>query len=121
MRRMFRDPRWQQAMLAKPLEERRTYARNARAESKSRTASKAEYIMDVNQGAVETAMREHGVRRLIHGHTHRPAVHRFQSGGKIMERVVLGDWYEQLSCLRWEPAGGRLQDPRVKDEDAAAD
>jgi UDP-2,3-diacylglucosamine hydrolase len=121
MRRMFHDPRWQQAMLAKPLEERRAFARSARAESKSRTAAKAEYIMDVNQGAVETVMRKHGVRRLIHGHTHRPAVHRFQSDGKAMERVVLGDWYEQLSCLRWESTGGRLQDPRVKDGDAAAD
>jgi UDP-2,3-diacylglucosamine hydrolase len=121
MRRMFHDPRWQQATLAKPLEERRAFAKSARAESKSRTAAKAEYIMDVNHGAVEAVMREHGVQRLIHGHTHRPAVHRFQSGGKTMERVVLGDWYEQLSRLRWEPVGGRLDDPRVKDQDAAAD
>jgi UDP-2,3-diacylglucosamine hydrolase len=121
MRRTFRDPRWQQAMLARPLAERRAFASNARAESKSRIAVKAEYIMDVNQQAVDAIMREHGVRRLIHGHTHRPAVHHFQSDGSTKERIVLGDWYEQLSCLRWNAGGGYLQDPRVKEQDAKAD
>jgi UDP-2,3-diacylglucosamine hydrolase len=37
---------------------------------------------------------------LIHGHTHRPAIHRFDLDGKPVERIVLGDWYEQGSVLR---------------------
>ena len=57
--------------------------------------------MDVNQGAVVAAMRKHGVRTLIHGHTHRPATHRFDLDGQAAERIVLGDWYEQSSVLTW--------------------
>jgi UDP-2,3-diacylglucosamine hydrolase len=55
--------------------------------------------MDVNQQAVESAMRARGVRRLIHGHTHRPATHKFELDGHNAERIVLGDWYEQSSVL----------------------
>jgi len=119
VRTMFRDPAWQRSFLAKSLDERRAFAARARTESKVQTATKAEYIMDVNPGAVEKALREHGVTRLLHGHTHRPAVHRFQAGGREAQRIVLGDWYEHASCLRWERSGGRLQDPRVSDGTAA--
>ena len=56
--------------------------------------------MDVNQSAVAAAMRKHEVHRLIHGHTHRPAVHRFDLDGASTERIVLGDWYEQDSVVR---------------------
>lgn len=113
VRRMLRDPAWQKEYLAKPLTERRAIAAHAREESKKHTAGKAEYIMDVNQGAVERVMREHGVRRLIHGHTHRPAVHHFKADGRDMERVVMGDWYEQASRLTWDKDGGTLLDRRV--------
>ncbi len=115
VRRMLRDPAWQKDYLAKPLPERRAIAAHAREQSKLHTAAKAEYIMDVNQQAVETAMRQHGVSRMIHGHTHRPAVHRFKSNGRDMERVVLGDWYEQSSQLNWDKRGGMLSDRRVAD------
>lgn len=116
VRRMLRDPAWQQDYLAKSLTERRAIAAHARVESKKHTASQAEYIMDVNQKAVEDVMRQHGVTRLIHGHTHRPAVHRFKSSdGKKLERVVLGDWYEQSSKLAWDGKGGMLSDGRVPD------
>jgi UDP-2,3-diacylglucosamine hydrolase len=115
VRKMFRDPAWQKTFLAKSLDERRAFAARARTESKVQTATKAEYIMDVNQGAVEEAMRQHGVTRLIHGHTHRPAVHRFGAGGRDLTRIVLGDWYQHASSLRWERSGGRLDDPRVGD------
>lgn len=115
VRRMFHDPAWQRAFLAKSIAERRAFAAQARTESRSRTATKPEHIMDVNQQAVAAVMAKHGVRRLIHGHTHRPAVHRFRSHGEAMERIVLGDWYEQRSCLRWDKNGGRLEDSRVTD------
>jgi UDP-2,3-diacylglucosamine hydrolase len=99
-RAMVRDPRWQQQFLARPLVERRAFAAQARGESRKQTAEKSAEIMDVNSGAVVAAMRAHGVRKLIHGHTHRPATHRFDLDGAPAERIVLGDWYEQDSILR---------------------
>ena len=98
-RALVRDPQWQQAFLAKPLAERRAFAAQARGESRKHTASAKPEIMDVNQIAVEVTMRRHGVRRLIHGHTHRPATHHFDIDGRKAERIVLGDWYEQASSL----------------------
>ena len=115
VRRMLRDPAWQKDYLSKSLTERRAIAAHAREQSKLHTASKAEYIMDVNHKAVEDAMRKHGVTRMIHGHTHRPAVHRHTIDGRDLERIVLGDWYEQSSKLVWDEGGGRLQDARVPD------
>ena len=98
-RKLVRDPAWQRAFLAKPLAERRAFAAQARGESRKHTAMKPAEIMDVNQAAVEAAMRARGVRRLIHGHTHRPATHHFDTDGMKAERIVLGDWYEQASSL----------------------
>jgi UDP-2,3-diacylglucosamine hydrolase len=117
VRRMLRDPAWQKDYLSKSLTERRAIAAHAREQSKLHTAAKAEYIMDVNQKAVEEAMQKHGVTRMIHGHTHRPAVHRFKSDGKDRERIVLGDWYEQSSRLRFDESGGLLEDARVPNGD----
>jgi len=82
------------------LEARRAFAAKARSDSKSRTGRIDETIMDVNQGAVETAMRDAGVARLVHGHTHRPAVHDFTMNGTPAQRIVLGDWYDHGSVLR---------------------
>ena len=98
-RTLVRNPEWQRQFLAKSLTERRAFAAMARGESSRQTATKAPEIMDVNPDAVIAAMREHGVRRLIHGHTHRPATHRFELDGQAAERIVLGDWYEQGSVL----------------------
>jgi UDP-2,3-diacylglucosamine hydrolase len=44
-------------------------------------------------------LRQAGVTRMIHGHTHRPAIHDFTLDGKPAQRIVLGDWYEQGSVL----------------------
>ncbi|MEO5702304.1 MAG: UDP-2,3-diacylglucosamine diphosphatase [Gammaproteobacteria bacterium] len=105
IRLQVRDPAWQQALLALPLAQRVELARRYRLESQEKMRNKSEAIMDVDQAAVETIMREHGVRRLIHGHTHRPAVHDFYIDGEQAQRIVLGDWYEQGSAL-WCDAGG---------------
>ncbi len=99
-RALVRDPRWQQQFLAKPLAERRAFAAQARGESRKHTSAMKAEIMDVNQDAVAAALRAHGVTRMIHGHTHRPATHRFDLDGRPTERIVLGDWYEQDSVLR---------------------
>ena len=100
-RTLVRNPEWQRQFLSKPLVERRAFAAQARGESRKQTAMKAAEIMDVNQAAVEAALREHGVRRMIHGHTHRPATHRFELEGQSAERIVLGDWYEQSSVAKF--------------------
>jgi len=108
-RRLVRDPAWQADFLARPLAERRAIAAGLRETSRDRTGQKAPEIMDVNQAAVETIMREQGVHQLIHGHTHRPAIHEFELDGRPARRVVLGDWYEQGSLLRCNQSGCRLQ------------
>ncbi|MEO6800857.1 MAG: UDP-2,3-diacylglucosamine diphosphatase [Rhodanobacter sp.] len=102
VRRQVRTPDWQAQILSMPLEARRAFAAKAREDSKAHTGSTMESIMDVNAGAVASAMRSAGVTRLIHGHTHRPAVHRVDLDGKPAERIVLGDWYEHGSVLRVE-------------------
>jgi len=102
-RAVVRNPDWQKQFRARSLSERHAFAAQARAESVKHTAGAKPEIMDVNQGAVLAAMRKHGVRTLIHGHTHRPATHRFDLDGQAAERIVLGDWYEQSSVLTWPP------------------
>ncbi|TAN05447.1 MAG: UDP-2,3-diacylglucosamine diphosphatase [Rhodanobacteraceae bacterium] len=99
-RKQVRDPAWQAAFLARPLSERRAFAAQARDASRAHTSIADMAIMDVNQGAVERALREAGVARMIHGHTHRPATHDFILDGQPAQRIVLGDWYVQGSVLR---------------------
>ncbi|MEO5573345.1 MAG: UDP-2,3-diacylglucosamine diphosphatase [Gammaproteobacteria bacterium] len=105
VRRQIRTPDWTQAFLALPLAQRARLAKQYREESLKKTSGKSELIMDVDQTAVETVMRQYQVTRLIHGHTHRPAVHDFYLDGQPAQRIVLGDWYEQGSAL-WCDADG---------------
>lgn len=112
-RRQVHDPAWQKAFLARPLAERRAFAARARAASQTRNASKPDYLMDVNQREVERIMMKYGVTRLIHGHTHRPAVHRFTANDQKFMRIVLGDWYEQSSVLLVKENAFELHDRRV--------
>jgi UDP-2,3-diacylglucosamine hydrolase len=100
VRKQVRTPEWKAQVLAMPLEARRALAAKARQDSKAHTSSTMETIMDVNAKAVADTMHKAGVTRLIHGHTHRPATHRFQLDGQPAERIVLGDWYEHGSVLR---------------------
>lgn len=102
-RAVVRDPEWQRGFLAKSVAEREAIARNYRELSRQSTAAKRPEIMDVTPDAVAALLRAHGVRDLIHGHTHRPAEHVFDLGGAPARRVVLGDWYDQGSVLRCTP------------------
>lgn len=108
VRKRIRDPRFIQAFLAKPAAERDAVVRDYRAQSKAVTSQKAPEIMDVNAQTVGATLRAHEVRCLIHGHTHRPAHHRFELDGMAVERIVLGDWYDQGSVLRCDAAGCTL-------------
>ena len=91
-RTMARNPQWQQGMLAKPLEERRMIAQGMRMQSQGNNANKPENIMDVTPAEVVRVMEDAGVRHLIHGHTHRPAVHDVALKDGTGTRWVLGDW-----------------------------
>ncbi len=104
-----RNPETQRQFLAMGIEQRIAMARQFRDASRERTSHKASAIMDVNQQAVANVMRRHGVRQLIHGHTHRPAVHDFTLDGQPARRIVLGDWYEQGSVLVCDETGCRLE------------
>jgi len=108
LRTMTRNPHWQAAILAKSLTERQAIAAQARAASKAQSAMKSDAIMDVNASAIMDAFRTSGVATILHGHTHRPAIHELQLDGRNVRRIVLGDWYEQGSVLRWTPDGPSL-------------
>jgi UDP-2,3-diacylglucosamine hydrolase len=108
LRRQLREPKWQRDFLAKSLGERRSIAGELRQMSATEIAAKSEYIMDVSQATVERTMREFGVRRLLHGHTHRPGIHDFTIDGRPAQRIVLGAWYEQASFVRWDERGFTL-------------
>jgi UDP-2,3-diacylglucosamine hydrolase len=104
-RRTARDPAWQRDFLAKPLAARRATVEGLREKSKEVIGAKPAEIMDVNEDAVRDALRRHGVSRLVHGHTHRPGVHRLEVDGRRCERWVLPDWYGRGGYL--EIAGGK--------------
>jgi len=109
LRAMTRDPEWQAMMRRKSIAERVAIAAEARQESIARGASISEAIMDVNQAAVVATLREHDIAMMLHGHTHRPAVHAVDLGDRKATRIVLGDWYQQGSVVRWDENGPRLE------------
>ncbi len=106
----MRAASWQRRFLALPRVQRELLANEARAGSKRHTARTVPVIMDVNQAAVAAAFRATGVRRMIHGHTHRPAVHDLLVDGTSVQRIVLGAWYEQGSYLHYEDGKYQLLD-----------
>jgi UDP-2,3-diacylglucosamine hydrolase len=107
-----RDESVQRDFLALPLPLRRRLAGKARADSRAYTRGARQDIMDVNAEAVAALLRLADVDVLIHGHTHRPAVHRLQVDGRERTRIVLGDWYESGSCLALA-ADGRYETLRL--------
>ena len=114
-RAMVRNPVWQRDFLSRPLEVRRALAAQVREESRNRGQAMAPAITDVNAAAVESAFHEHGVPRMIHGHTHRPDIHRLEVNGERRERIVLGDWYTQGSVLRVGEDGVELSTLPLQD------
>jgi UDP-2,3-diacylglucosamine hydrolase len=110
-RAQTRDPRWQQDFLSQTLDARLAFAAQARAASKARygelqASGQSETITDVAPATVREWFRRYGVRCMIHGHTHRPAIH---DEGDGRTRIVLGDWYEQGSVLRVDANGMKLE------------
>jgi UDP-2,3-diacylglucosamine hydrolase len=109
LRTAVRAPAWQRRFLALPRATRELLANEARAGSRRHTSRTVPTIMDVNPAAVTAAFRAAQVRRMIHGHTHRPGVHDGEVDGEAAQRIVLGAWYEQGSYLRYESGSYQLR------------
>ena len=109
VRAMTRNPEWQAMMLAKSIEERIAFSIQARKDSMAHSNSVSAKIMDVNLEAVVATLRQHGTSIMLHGHTHRPAIHDVDLGNRLATRIVLGDWFEQGSVVRWDENGPRLE------------
>jgi UDP-2,3-diacylglucosamine hydrolase len=109
-RAQVRDPAWQSAVLAKPLEARVQMARQLRESSDAAKEGKEMSIMDVAPAAVEAAFREHGCDTMIHGHTHRPGRHEHVVDGRRCVRYVLPDWYGRGGYLEASADGIRTRD-----------
>ena len=111
-RAMVRSPSWQKTFLEKTIVERDGLAKLARYHSEDGKAQKSMEIMDVNPEEARKTIAHHDVEILIHGHTHRPAIHRIE-GREAAYRVVLetgrpspvdptdrrgGVWLSQIAC-----------------------
>jgi UDP-2,3-diacylglucosamine hydrolase len=107
LRSIVRAPAWQQRFLGLSLADRLLLANEVRAGSRAHITRSIPKIMDVNAATVTAAFKAARVRRMIHGHTHRPAVHDALVEGEPVQRIVLGAWYEQGSYLACE--GGRYE------------
>lgn len=91
-RRFSRNALAQSLFRLLPRGRRQRIAASLRARSDAGKRNKPEAIMDVNAQSVLQAMHHYGVKRLIHGHTHRPADHLLHMGTQRGERLVLADW-----------------------------
>ncbi|WP_154224405.1 UDP-2,3-diacylglucosamine diphosphatase [Marinicella rhabdoformis] len=103
-RLMLRNPAWQVEFLSKSIAERIAFAEQARKQSQEHTQGADMNIMDVNQNAIDALFEQHNVKQMIHGHTHRPAIHERND----TKRIVLGDWHKQASYLEYNDSGMSL-------------
>ena len=95
---LVRNALWQKEFLSKTIDERQDFARKARKESQKASATKTQQIMDVNENSVEHLFNETAATKILHGHTHRPAIHETRlprsqdTSSRDVQRIVLGDW-----------------------------
>ena len=109
-RAFVKDPARQRWFLGLPFFLRRAVVLWLRRKSRAATTSKTPMMMDVNAGAVAEALRRHGVRTMIHGHTHRPARHEVAVDGGASVRWVLPDWRDRACWLEVDADGARLRE-----------
>jgi UDP-2,3-diacylglucosamine hydrolase len=101
-RAQVRNPTWQAGFMSQPLAARKQFIAGLRLKSEAAKSGKTAEIMDVNAEAVAALIRDNGFPRLIHGHTHRPDVHRIDVDGHTCERWVLADWRDEVDPARGE-------------------
>lgn len=107
-RKKVHNPLIQKIFVALPLTWRLAIAARMRADSKASNSGKSLEVMDVNPQAVIHEMETNGVEWMIHGHTHRPAIHDVPLDGKTGHRAVLGAWHEQGSMIKVSADGVEL-------------
>ncbi len=108
MRRILRNPLTLWVLRTLPKSTRYKLARKLRNESRAQTRMKTNDIVDVTPEEVPKVMTQYGVRTLIHGHTHRPAIHKLQIGADAARRIVLGDWDKQGWAVQVDEQGFQL-------------
>lgn len=107
-RKKTRNKIIQKSFLFLSLKTRLSVANYLRKQSAQAISEKPAYIMDVNQDAVIAAMQKYNAYNLIHGHTHRPDIHRFTLDNKDAKRIVLGDWYATSTALSYGQEGFKI-------------
>jgi UDP-2,3-diacylglucosamine hydrolase len=110
-RSVVRNPIWQKDFLNFPISKREKIAGETKNASKDSKVKKTMEIMDVNDEAVLKAFDDNEIGIMIHGHTHRPNVHKISNDNRIFTRYVLGDWSKESAIiLKWDEAGIELLD-----------
>ena len=99
---------WQTMVKSLPLFVRKKIAADYRKKSAAATSMKSQDIMDVTPSEVVNCLQTYQSQLLIHGHTHRPAIHHLTANGEKAQRIVLGDWYEQGAWLKVTPSSIEL-------------
>jgi UDP-2,3-diacylglucosamine hydrolase len=117
-RRKTRNKFLQWCFLHLPVRYRQGISDKIKQKSREQKQSKSTMIMDVNQLEVSRLMQEYGVQYLIHGHTHRPAIHSFTLANKPAYRIVLGDWENKVSILKCNDQQFVLSDHRISASDS---
>lgn len=108
-RRQVRSVEWQQEFLARSLAERRQFAAQARAQSRDHTQTADAALLDADASAMQALLEAQQASVLIHGHTHRPAIHALHTNHGPALRIVLGAWHQQPSLLHVGATGLCLQ------------
>lgn len=98
-RKKVHTPWIQRLFLALPLFIRRRIAQKMRQNSRQASRMKAESIMDVNPQAVIKQLEHYHADWMIHGHTHRPAIHEIIHHDQHYFRGVLGAWHHEGSAF----------------------
>jgi len=112
-RRWTRSKILQWCFLHLPASYRQNISDKIKKKSRQQKQHKSALIMDVNQSEVSRIMKQFGVRQLIHGHTHRPAIHSLELEGQPAHRIVLGDWDNEISYLKCDEQKLKLVDHRI--------
>ena len=99
---------WQLLVKSLPLFIRKKKAADYRKKSAAATSMKSQDIMDVTETEVVLCLEKYHSQLLIHGHTHRPAIHNLNANNQSAQRIVLGDWYEQGAWLKVTPTSIEL-------------
>ncbi|WFE68427.1 UDP-2,3-diacylglucosamine diphosphatase [Thiomicrospira sp. R3] len=116
MRRWFHNPLIQWLFLKLPKTQRNKIGQQLRAKSATYSQQKPQQIMDVSNQAVETLLNKHpNIEHLVHGHTHRPAIHHLEINEQTKTRWVLGDWRPEARILKIENGQPGLVPFNIKD------